>query len=573
MIRSDNAVYLVLTSIQNIGDNGLRLAVDSVELGFEPITTGAPPFLGAPTNSLATNGLLAALQGSYSTATNYFTVSDPETAVDSLTVTPTSSSEANLPSANVFVEGTGATRSVYVLAPATAVPGTYNVVLSLADSDGNRATRSFDVAVQQFNGPPYFVVGTSTNLISPTNTLLNSAVTIPFTVLDPESSPSNLTVNASIAGYSAGVLASAVLNGSGPNTNLSVTVTPQAGVDGVGVVQLSCADPNGNNTAVSFCVMIRSNASIIFVDHFEYSGSNTKLTDDAPQLWTRRNASAQSVFLRSGTDPVSSAKVAWIRPNSGAEDLGAPLIGETYGTGSRAVLYTRFSVTFADQAAGGPGINIITNDSPGNAFLRLSETGTSTTDFMNLILVTTNNATDPANQFRLAVGNGEGVSMTTYPSDLAKPVNLATETGPITVVTRYTVTSGKAVMWVNAASEADPSVAGTDNQLPSPVGYVGLFQERGFGDIYIDDLTVTLKVQPLITAVTPPFGGNIGIDFNAGETDGVGDFQVERGSSVSGTFSNSSATITSLGGGNFRATVAAPGGEGYYKVKRNPVTF
>jgi hypothetical protein len=236
------------------------------------------------------------------------------------------------------------------------------------------------------------------------------------------------------------------------------------------------------------------------------------------------------------------------------------------------VLYTKFNATFADQAAGGPGINIITNGSPGEAFFRLSEAGSSTTDFMGLVTVTTNDVADPNNQFRVAVGNGEGISMTTYPVDFPKPVNLSTETG-LTVVTRYDIAEAKATMWVNATSESDPYVSGTDNQLPSPVGFVGLFQERGFGDIYIDDMIVTFKIKPLITNISMPSGGNLDIDFNAGAADAIGDFQVQRASTVNGTFSNVSATITSLGGGNFRATVAAPGGEGYYKIKRAAVTF
>ena len=33
----------------------------------------------------------------------------------------------------------------------------------------------------------------------------------------------------------------------------------------------------------------------------------------------------------------------------------------------------KFNATFADQAAGGPGINIITNGNRGDAFFRLSE--------------------------------------------------------------------------------------------------------------------------------------------------------------------------------------------------------
>lgn len=573
MIRSDGAAYLAFTSIENIGNNGLRLVTNTLALGFEPITTGTPPVLGVVTNSLAANGLLTVVQGAKSTATNYFTVADVETTLSGLAITNSTSNEASLSTTNVIVDGIGATRTVYLTAAPTALPGTNTVVLYLVDADGNRAVRQFTVIVQQFNVAPSIIVGTSTNAIAPTNTLVDTAVTIPFGVSDPESPAAALTVSANVATYSAAVLATATVNGAGPNTNLSLTITPQPGVDGVGVVQLNCADTNGNTTTVSFCIMVRSNAAVAFVDHFDYNASNTKLTDDAPRFWTRRNASAQSVFLRSGTDPVSNAKVAWIRPNSGAEDLAAPLVGGPYSPSSRAVLYTKFNATFADQAAGGPGINIITNNDAAAAFFRLSQGATSTTDFVGYILNMTNNAADPANQFRIAVGNGTGTSAVTMPLDLNKPVNLATETGPITIVSRYDVEAAKATLWVNGTSESDPSVSATDDQVPVSVGYVGLFQARGYGDIYIDDMTVTVKIKPLITSVAPPAGGNLTIDFNAGATDGIADFQLQRASTVNGAFANVAAAIVSLGGGNFRATVATAGSEGYYKVKRTPVTF
>ena len=441
------------------------------------------------------------------------------------------------------------------------------------DGDGNRATRSFDVVLQQFNLPPVIVVGTSTNSIPPTNTLINAAVTLPFLVSDPESPRRNLTVTASIAPYSVGLLATANLTGTDHNTHLSVTVTPQPNADGVGVVQITCSDTNGNVNTKSFCVMVRSNATVVFVDHFDYNGTNTKLTDDAPNFWTRRNATAQSVFFRSGTDPVSGAKVAWIRPNSGAEDLAAPLIGGPYNTSSRAVLYTKFSATFADQAAGGPGINIITNSDPGAAFFRLSQGASSTTDVVNYIVVTTNTAPDPDNFFRLATGNGTGTSMSIWATDFAKPVNLATETGPITLVTRYDIEKAQTHLWVNATSEADANVAGTDGQTPASVGYVGMFQARGYGDIYIDDMSVVVKYKPIITVVSPLAGGNLSLDFNAGATDVPGDFQVEFAATVTGTYSTIPALISSLGGGNFHATVTAPGATGFYKVKCVPVTF
>jgi hypothetical protein len=210
------------------GANGLRFIEGSVQLGFEEITSGTPPLMGPITNELAANGRLTAAQGFYSTTTNHFTVQDAETAVGSLNITNVTSSEANLSSTNVFVTGTGTNRSVYVYADPAAAPGTYTVTLSLVDGDGNRATRSFQVVIEQFNLPPVILADGATNSIPPTNTLLNTAVTIPFAVGDAESTNnSDLTVTASVADYSTGVLLSAVVNGSGPNTNLSVTVTPQ----------------------------------------------------------------------------------------------------------------------------------------------------------------------------------------------------------------------------------------------------------------------------------------------------------------------------------------------------------
>lgn len=578
LIRSGNNLYLVFTSVVDVNSNGARWRTNGaggqdVYIGFEPITTGTPPALGVITNNLAPNGQLTVVQGFYSTATNYFSVADPETTITSLAVTPTSSSEVNLPSANVFVEGTGSTRSVYVLAPPTAASGTYTVVLALVDGDGNRATRAFDVVLQQFNLPPVIVVGNSTNALPVTNTHVNTAVTLPFLVADPESPQSSLTVTASIAPYSVGLLASADLTGTDYNTNLTLTVTPQPDVDGVGVVRITCSDTNGNLNTRSICVMVRLNDAVAFVDHFDYNGTNTKLTDDAPSFWTRRNASPQSVFFRSGTDPASGNKVAWIRPNSGAEDVAASLVGGPYNAGSRAVLYTKFNATFADQAASGPGNNIITNSDPGAAFFRLSPAAASTTDFVNYILVTTNTATDPETQFRLAVGNGTGASLSAFPADFSKPVNLAAETGPFTLVTRYDVEKAQTHLWVNASSEADANVAGTDPQVPVTVGFVGLFQARGYGDIYIDDLTVIVKIKPLIILVGAPAGSSIDLDFTAGTTDVPADFQVERAAAVTGPYATVAASISALSGGNFRATVGAPDAAGFYKVKRKPVSF
>ncbi len=426
MLRPGNVIFMALSSTNNIGDNGLRLAVNSLEIGYDTLTSGAPPSMSAIAN-------LTAIQGQNS-ATTPFTVGDPEDGPNGLNPVAASSNEAIVPSANVFFGGTGANRTVYVLGGGT--PGTATVTVSIVDLAGNQATRAFTVTVQQANAAPLIVSGGMTNSIAPTNTLLNSPVSISFAVSDPETAQGGLTVSAEVASYSTAILQSALVSGTDYNTNLSVVVTPQTGADGVGVVRLSVSDPNGNTTTVGCCVMIRPSAKVVFIDRFEYDGLNTKLTDQAPNLWTRRNASPQGVFFRSGTDPATSAKIAWIRPNSGAEDMGAPLVGGPFSPTSRAVLYTKFTATFADLNSAGPGINTITNGE--GAWFRLSPAGTSTTDFVNFLSVSTNGVSDPSTEFRVFVANGSDES-TPWPANFTKPINLTTVTGPMTLVTRYDV--------------------------------------------------------------------------------------------------------------------------------------
>jgi hypothetical protein len=557
MIRSGNVIYLALSSVADINANGLRFTADSVELGFDNITTGTPPSLGVLPN-------IVVFQGQTS-VTNAFTVGDPDDGPNGLTPIATSSNAGIVDPANIFFEGTGANRTVHVIGGNTT--GTATVVVSLTDADGNLATRTFTVTVQQINAPPVIVTGATTNSILPLYTLLNTPVVLPFAVADAETANSELTVSATIAPYSEGILQSATLSGNDYNTNLSVTVTPQPEVDGVGVVRLSVSDTNGNTTTVGFCVMVRSNASVVFVDRFDYQSGNI-LTEDAPNLWTRRNTAAQTVYLRSATslfDGVS--KVAHVRPNAGAEDLAGRILA-TYGAGSRAVLYTRFTATFADLTGG----NTITNVNGESPFFRLSFERTATTDFTCFVAVQDLSDGVTSGEFTFLTANGVPAGpFTQWPANFQKPEGISSLTK--TIITRYDVATAKTTLWLDATTETDPHIGGSDAQPVTPIGYVGLFQERGNGDIYIDDMTVSLVIKPLITSITPPVGGNLDIDFAAATWDGVGDFIVERAPVVTGPYQNVAASISALGDGSFRATVAAPSPEGYYKVKRTPVAF
>lgn len=559
MIRPGNVIYLVLTSTNNVNANGLRFAVDSLQLGFDSITSGTPPSIGYITN-------FTVQQGEQSAAIS-FTVGDPEDGAAALFPFAESANENIAPTANILIQGTGTERTLQITGGPNV--GTTEVTISITDSDGNIATRSFYVTVTPADKAPIITSAGFTNAIPWTNTLVNTAVTIPFAVSDAETANSGLTVSASIAPQSTGLLQDVVVNGAGPNTALSLTVTPTPGAEGVGAVRVQAAD-GINTTTVDFCVMVRPSAKVIFVDHFEYDGANSKLTDQAPGFWTRRNNAG--VFFRSGTDAATGAKVAWIRPSAGAENVAAPLVGGPYTAESRAVLYTKFAASFADLGATA-GANIITNDNPANGFFRLSDGPAAATDYVSHVAALTNNAANPDTQFRLSVANGAPGSTSIFPLDLVKPVNMAAQTGPVTIVTRYDVATAKATLWVNGATEAAQSITGNDSQDIATVGYVGLFQERGYGDVYVDDMTVTLAIKPLITAGTPTSQGDAAIEFNAGAGDTINDFEIESAAAAVGPFVTAAGTFTTLGNGNFRVTTAAPGNMGFFKIKRKPVTF
>ena len=72
--------------------------------------------------------------------------------------------------------------------------------------------------------------------------------------------------------------------------------------------------------------------------------------------------------------------------------------------------------------------------------------------------------------------------------------------------------------------------------------------------IHITDITVS--------------GGTVTILFTAGVSDTPGSFVLEGAPSVNGTYVNLEANITSLGSGNFQATIATSGPSHFYRIRR-----
>ncbi len=530
---------LATLSDPNNQANGTRIARNSASLSFNPILGGSPPSIGAIPD-------ITVMEGQAST-NSLFTVDDPEDGPGALApFVISSSNEAVVSSGSVVFGGTGANRTVAINPAGTS--GTAVITLQVYDNTGNAALRTFNVTVLPLDYPP--------TVSSPahTNTLLNTAVTVPFTISDVETPADALTVDAVVADYSSGVLASASCSGTG--SNRFVTVTPAPGADGVGVVTLTVTDSGFNTANTSFAVMVLPGDNVVFSEHFDYPDAS-KLFDISAGFWVRRNSSPQGVNLLTG-----GSQQAFMRASSSADDGAARLVGAPYAVGSGALLYLKCRVSWIDDGSG-----LFPTNSNGG-FVHLANNPTANSALTAEVSTITNNV--PEGTFRLGLRDTAGVVQPNTSVDLLQPAPIS----PVySIVARYDVDSGQSALWVDASSETAPSVVSQDVASPQDISYVGLRQDVGIGHFYLDDLQVVVITKPTLTGVTSPAGGTVDLYFTGGPGDATTSFEVERTASLSGTFDTVSAPITALGGNTFRATVPSSGDQGFYRVKRKPMTF
>src|SRR5262249_5553525 len=82
-----------------------------------------------------------------------FLVGDAESALDSLTLSATSSNTNLVASTNIIFGGSGANRTVTVR-PATNLSGSATITATVTDTDGLTASHSFGLIVNPVNDPP-----------------------------------------------------------------------------------------------------------------------------------------------------------------------------------------------------------------------------------------------------------------------------------------------------------------------------------------------------------------------------------------------------------------------------------
>jgi len=160
-----------------------------------------------------------------------FTVGDAETIASNLVTSATSSNQSIVADANITLSGSGANRTVSVIANAdanTATSGSVTITLQVTDSNGGSTTSNFNLDITPVNDKPTFTVATIADF--PAGTLGNQFITnfITGVTYGPTSDENNQSIiNQSISNVvdPNGVLNSTPLLG----TDLLLELTGQGG--------------------------------------------------------------------------------------------------------------------------------------------------------------------------------------------------------------------------------------------------------------------------------------------------------------------------------------------------------
>jgi len=411
-----------------------------------------------------------------------FIVGD-DSPLDGLTLTRGSSNPTLVPTNNIVLGGSGASRTV-TITPAAGQQGSSTITIFVSDGV-NVSSTSFLLRV----GAP--TIATVANQI----TYINTAVgPVSFTVSDPEGD--SLTVSQASSNPTLLPTGNVVLGGSGANR--TVTLTPASGQTGVSTITLFVADAFNTNST-SFVLSVSPQFGVILSDDFNYTDflQDTALQGaDAPHAspWGHAGSNAGTNFdllVINGTAQLSTER---------SEDLAAALANSPFAADSGVLLYASFNITFSNLPT-----------SAGDYFVHFQDTITGST-FRDKIYASTTNAAD--GHFRLGVANAANNVSAQFPLDLNTNQSYF-------VVTRYNTGTGESVLWVNPNNESSPGAVAQDLTTAAIVGDFGLRQSTGIGISYLDNLVVGTAfgdVAPIIVVPIPlhiqPSGTNIVLTWN-----------------------------------------------------------
>jgi len=332
--------------------------------------------------------------------------------------------------------GIGANRTLTITFPGSFIPDAVDVapiLVTVTDGNGDSTATWFDLTVTSINLPPT----NSLTGLAATNTLANTALTIPFTVGDDRTPVSGLTY--SVASDNNTLVPSGnivvIPNGANP----TVTITPALNQLGVGVVSVTVNDNDSvepRSTTANIAFMVRPNTNVVAIDYFDYDTSGALDTVSAG-YWKHLSGVLGQMQVGSGVVTVDTL--------DNTENLQAKLLGAPYQTNSGAVLYSCFVVNMDPSRM--PLVN-------GTYFATFNDGSGTTGNYECRVLAATNGAA--TGHYRIGIDNfgADATDGQLFPKDLLPNSNYV-------VVTALVLTNGFSTVWVNPNSQSSPSVTDT----------------------------------------------------------------------------------------------------------------
>ncbi len=423
---SANTNYIGIAN--NYGASG-TLTYDLVTFTAEAITNAnvAPTITSFPNTNML----------DYVKLTNSFMVGDDSTPLNSLTLSAVSLNAADFNPSFAF-EGSGTNRTLIITPNSIAqTVAAAPILVTVTDGNGDSTATWFNVLVGTVNLPPT----NSLTKLSATNTLANTALTIPFSVGDDRTGVSGLTYTVS-SGNTTVVpndsVNNIIIGGAGTATP-TLTVIPAANQLGEGTITVTVSDNDVDapkSTTATFPIMVRPNTNIVAIDYFNYDTSGS-LDSTSFGYWRQLSGVIGQMQVGGGVVTVDTA--------NNTENVLASLLGAPYSTNGAGVLYASFIVNMSSTIM--PRVN-------GSYFTGFSD-GANTANIEGLLVAATNGAAP--GYYRLGINNRTGAVGTNsqmFAADLLPDSNYV-------AVVSTVVSNGVSTLWVNPNTAASSSVTDT----------------------------------------------------------------------------------------------------------------
>ena len=408
---------------------------DIVNISGDAITNNnTPPTISSfvDTNMVDTNSLTLNL-----------TVGDLETP-GALTV-----SAASLNPSKVFPTftygGSGASRTLKIsFAPGNFIPDPIDaapILVTVTDGSGDSTATWFLLTVGSINLPPT----NSLTGLPATNTLANTAITIPFKVGDDNTGVGSLTY--SVASDNNTLVPSANIVVTPNGANPSVTITPASNQLGVAKISVTVNDNDANesrSTTANIAFMVRPNTNVVAIDYFDYDTSGS-LDTVSGGFWQHLSGPFGQMQVGSGAVTVDTS--------ANTENLQTSLLGAPYMTNSGAVLYASFIVNMD------PTLDPLRMPRLNGTYFALFNDGSGVTGPYECRVVAATNGAAPG-YYQIGINNfgADAATAQMFPQDLSPNSNYV-------VVTSLVLSNGFSTIWINPGSQSSPSVTDT---TPAP---------------------------------------------------------------------------------------------------------